>query len=363
RKYLFQNDLSPMDIAYSVTTANILLNATLLEKYLSAIAPQNVTVFLEAFSSTAKQANLSEEQVTTIKKTLLVTELRGLQANFSTYTTEQWSVLFQNDLLNLTVYFNQTLLEIIPLNISCQPYQAIVKAFSIQFSSMTNDTREAIYQHFLKPYLSANAATSTVLCGAGSFENWRELNFGTFFYFFSLEEIMTLNKNFTLNDLSPLDIAYSVTTANILLNATLLEKYLSAIAPQNVTVFLEAFSSTAKQANLSEEQVTTIKKTLLVTELRGLQANFPTYTTEQWSVVFQNDLLNLTVYFNQTLLEIIPLNISCQPYQAIVKAFSIQFSSMTNDTREAIYQHFLKPYLSANAATSTGMFSHLLSSC
>ena len=50
-----------MDIAYSVTTANILLNATLLEKYLSAIAPQNVTVFLEAFSSTAKQVHTKEQ--------------------------------------------------------------------------------------------------------------------------------------------------------------------------------------------------------------------------------------------------------------------------------------------------------------
>ncbi|XP_040214373.1 uncharacterized protein LOC120944382 [Rana temporaria] len=352
-KNFTMNDLSPMDIAYSVTTANILLNATLLEKYLSAIAPQNVTVFLEAFSSTAKQANLSEEQVTTIKKTLLVTELRGLQANFSTYTTEQWSVLFQNYLLNLTVYFNQTLLEIIPLNVTCSSYQAIVQAFSLQFSSMTDDTREAIYQNFLKPYLKAKIAISTVVCDAGNFQDWSELNFGAFFYFFSLEEIMTLNKNFTLNDLSPMDIAYSVTTANILLNATLLEKYLSAIAPQNVTVFLEAFSSTAKQANLSEEQVTTIKKTLLVTELRGLQANFSTYTTEQWSVLFQNDLLNLTVYFNQTLLEIIPLNVTCSSYQAIVQAFSLQFSSMTDDTREAIYQNFLKPYLKAKIAIST----------
>ncbi|XP_077306314.1 uncharacterized protein LOC143925736 [Lithobates pipiens] len=347
------NDLSPMDIASSVTTANVLLNATLLEKYLNAIAPQNVTVFLEALSFRAKQANLSEVQVTTIKTTLLATELRGLQANFSTFTTEQWRDLFQNYLLNLTVYFNQTLLEIIPLSITCDAYQAIVKAFSVQFTSMTNDTKEAIYQYFLQPYLSAKAATSTVVCDTGSFENWRELNFGAFFYFFSLEEIMTLNKNFTLNDLSPMGIAYSVTTANILLNATLLEKYLSAIAPQNVTVFLEALSSAAIQANLSEVQVTTIKTTLLATELRGLQANFSTFTTEQWRDLFQNYLLNLTVYFNQTLLEIIPLSISCKSYQAIVQAFSGQFTSMTNDTRAAIYQHFLKPYLSANATTST----------
>lgn len=60
-KNLFQNDLSSMDIAYSVTTANILLNATLLEKYLSVIAPHNVTAFLEAFSSTAKQVHTKEQ--------------------------------------------------------------------------------------------------------------------------------------------------------------------------------------------------------------------------------------------------------------------------------------------------------------
>lgn len=110
---------------------------------------------------------------------------------------------------------------------------------------MTDETREAIYQYFLKPYLTAQASTSAgmfacplfscemkeflvpscggksltflfnlgaalyhfakkflcflvVVCDAGSFQNWREVNFGVFFYFFQLGEILTLNENFTL---------------------------------------------------------------------------------------------------------------------------------------------------------------------
>lgn len=50
-----------MDIANSVTKANILLNATLLEIYLSAIAPENVTVFLEALYSSAMQVHIKEQ--------------------------------------------------------------------------------------------------------------------------------------------------------------------------------------------------------------------------------------------------------------------------------------------------------------
>ncbi|XP_077306315.1 mesothelin-like [Lithobates pipiens] len=186
-------------LAALVTNADVLLNEALLKTYLNIIAPQNVPVFLQTITSMAIQANLSEEQITTIKTTLLAVELIALQTNVSNYTTEQWTVLFQVYLFNVTAYFNQTLLQFIPKNITCSSYQAIVKAFSLQFSSMTNDAREAIYQNFLKPYLTTKAANYTVVCDAGSFENWRELNFGAFFYFFSLEEIMTLNKNFTLD--------------------------------------------------------------------------------------------------------------------------------------------------------------------
>lgn len=117
---------------------------------------------------------------------------------------------------------------------------------------MTNDTKEAIYQYFLKPYLTAKANTSAgmfpcplfscemkvfrvfycggkslnflvnpvaalyhivkkflcflvVVCDAGSFQNWREVNFGAFFYFFQLVEILTLNEKFTPVSLVQMD--------------------------------------------------------------------------------------------------------------------------------------------------------------
>ncbi|PIO27403.1 hypothetical protein AB205_0014880, partial [Aquarana catesbeiana] len=165
-------------IAALLTNADVLLNEVLLKTYLNMIAPQNVPVFLQSITSVAIQANLSEEQITTIKTTLLAVEFMVLQADFSNYTTEEWTVLFQDYLVNLTAYFNETLLEIIPLNISCSSYQAILKAFSLQYDSMTDNTREAIYGYFMKPYLTSKAANSTVVCDAGSFENWRELNFG-----------------------------------------------------------------------------------------------------------------------------------------------------------------------------------------
>lgn len=58
---LFQDEVAPADMALLVTKTEVLLNETLLEKYLSSIAPQNISVFLQSISSAATQVNRKDQ--------------------------------------------------------------------------------------------------------------------------------------------------------------------------------------------------------------------------------------------------------------------------------------------------------------
>ncbi|KAM3916835.1 mesothelin-like, partial [Leptodactylus fuscus] len=86
---------------------------------------ENIKVFVTALTSATERVKLSQEQVDTVKETLLTVKLQQLQSRFATYTTEDWKGLFETDLTVLIQYFNPTLLQLLPINISCESYQAI----------------------------------------------------------------------------------------------------------------------------------------------------------------------------------------------------------------------------------------------
>ncbi|CAJ0915214.1 unnamed protein product [Ranitomeya imitator] len=351
-KNLTKNALTPNVVADLVTKTDVLQNETLLISYLSKVELENVTVFLTALTSAAEKANLSLELVDNVKQTLLAVELQQLQSNFSSYTTEQWQVLFEIHLTLLIQYFNATLLELLPTSISCSSYQAIVKGFSLDSSALSDDTGRDIYNYFIKRYMTQQATSADIACGAVDYETWIQINFDYFFKYATTEELIIYNKNLTQNALTPNVVADLVTKTDVLQNETLLISYLSKVELENVTVFLTALTSAAGKANLSLELVDKVKQTLLAVELQQLQSNFSSYTTEQWQVLFQIRLTLLIQYFNATLLELLPTNISCSSYQAIVKGFSLDSSALSDDTGRDIYNYFIQRYMTQQATSA-----------
>uniref|UniRef100_A0A8C5Q5H4 Otoancorin n=1 Tax=Leptobrachium leishanense TaxID=445787 RepID=A0A8C5Q5H4_9ANUR len=95
----------------------------------------------------------SESQIISVKETLLDVTLTQLSTSFYLYGTQNWTVLFQNDLVTLLPYFNQSLLQLLPSDLTCSSYQQIVKEFTLNFASLSNQTKEDIFNHFIKRYL------------------------------------------------------------------------------------------------------------------------------------------------------------------------------------------------------------------
>ncbi|XP_075037426.1 uncharacterized protein LOC142098479 [Mixophyes fleayi] len=251
-KNLTQGVLSTTTMAALVTRADVLANETLLISYLSMIEVKNVTVYVKAIVLAAEKENLSEVTITTIKETLLAVELQDLKSTFSTYNTEEWTILFETYLVVLVPYFNQTLLQLLPVDISCSSYQAIVKGFTLVFTSMTQDTQENIYNYFIKAFMMEQSTTTDVSCNAVSYDIWIDLNFGAFINYLTVKDLLLFNKNLTKGVLSPTTMADLVTRADVIANETLLVSFLSKIEVENVTVFVKAIVSAAEKVRKCE---------------------------------------------------------------------------------------------------------------
>ncbi|XP_075421199.1 uncharacterized protein LOC142462869 [Ascaphus truei] len=558
--------LTPNEMAAIITKEDIFSNHTMMTRVLSFINVKNITEYVTAITFQAAEANLSDSQLTTLKETLLDVVLTKLSSDFYLYGTEDWKTLLQKDLALLLPNFNQTLLQLLPTNITCSSYQEIVKGFSITYESLSIQTKDDVYTGYIKKYMSQQSShTVDVACNSTSVKTWVEVNLGNFIQQSTVQDLTQFNKNFTkvetpalltsteladftfiadvlqnstlstillsqikelknyeslleylltiqhsicqntsssscdghqpltqlsmhtqqelltnvfivlntewsllnmsewlgvfdiliadfivalnethisqlplniscgnyqaiiqklnevsskLNDmemksgyaycksyltqqqkssgsacvistngtkdwikqnlgsfstgatfselmelypdldigilleiLTPNDAALLLTKSDVLSNNTLLKEILSLIEPWNITEYVIAITSTASKVNLSESQIITVKGTLLSSLLIKLNSNFSFYKTEDWKILFQKYLVLLLPDFNQTLLQLLPTNISCSSYQEIVKGFSISYESLSNKTKDDIYMVYLKRYLNQSQST------------
>ncbi|KAM3916834.1 uncharacterized protein RB166_015995 [Leptodactylus fuscus] len=337
-----QGSLTLNDIAELVIKTDVLQNKTLLTFYLSKVELKNTTAFVTSLSSAAQKANLSRDQVNTVKETLLAVELQQLQSSFSNYTSKEWQVLFETDLTVLIENFNQTILWLLPINITCDSYQAIIRGLSLANGTLSDEVGTEIYNEFIKTYLTKQLNSTGTTCGASDYQTWTQINLGYFFKYSTFTDLINFNKNLTQKLLASVDSSQQVSKSrwdkllnmfaniltlnataeivirtDVLQNETLLILYLSKVDLKNVTAFVTALSSSAIQANVSQENVTFVKETLLAVEVKQLQSTFTTYTSKEWKALLETDLVVLIQYFNQTILGFLPSNITCDSYQAI----------------------------------------------
>ncbi|XP_053550177.1 uncharacterized protein LOC128641669 [Bombina bombina] len=555
--------LTPTYVTKLLTTTNIFTNETSLKTVLTRLNPENITEYVNAFSTAAEKGNISDSQLTILKQALLELTLIKLNSSYSSYETQDWKILFQNQLVLLLPNFNQTLLQLLPVDINCSSYQEIVKGFSIEYTNLSIETRVEVYNNFIKRYLTQQLHLGDVACESTNLNIWIYNNFGNFSIQLTTEDIVLFNKQYekitnpakltateladytlvadslqnstflisllsqilefkdydtlqgylqrlqtsvcrstgpssnisscepvqslsklsihtqqeiltnvftvlsydwSLNNMSswlhifdilisdflialnethlsqlPLNIScgnyqsiikklsnvyeeitdteaasvYSycklyltqkikstgfacvygttnssqwielnfgqfsvlatvsqlleqypkpdipvlpeiltptyvtklLTTTNIFTNETSLKTVLTRLNPENITEYVNAFSTAAEKGNISDSQLTILKQALLELTLIKLNSSYSSYETQDWKILFQNQLVLLLPNFNQTLLQLLPVDINCSSYQEIVKGFSIEYTNLSIETRVEVYNNFIKRYL------------------
>ncbi|KAL6454951.1 hypothetical protein MHYP_G00366090, partial [Metynnis hypsauchen] len=230
-------------------------------------------------------------------------------------------------------------------NFSCQTYQVVVEALSRQDQLMEEEQKWSIFTYFIYPFLSRGDLSdpSCVSSSSGS-SDWLAKNFGNFSAYASLEELLILNIHFSsvevLNSLSPEQKAELILDPNTgaLENETLVKEVMTGIisssGEEQLYVFFEMFVSITKQEQINFIENAAVRDAILNMTLTALAPNFDTFQPSQYELWFQVNLFVVLASFQPIWLLVIPGNLSCDSYKAILKGMDMSLAVLPVDLEQ-----------------------------
>ncbi|RVE67647.1 hypothetical protein OJAV_G00104930 [Oryzias javanicus] len=131
-------------------------------------------------------------------------------------------------------------------NFSCPTYQIVVKALSSQKAFMDSETQQAVFTHFIQPFLSRNDSSDP---GCISFVNgslnWLVENFGNFSGLASLKDLLALNPNFSsvqfLSELAPSQMAQLIVSTSTSNDTVLVDRVFNQLEQGNALKNVDQF--------------------------------------------------------------------------------------------------------------------------
>ncbi|MEE6497900.1 hypothetical protein FKM82_002923 [Ascaphus truei] len=358
--------LTPSDMAVLLTKQDILTNTSLLTAILSHIEPENVTEYVSAITTAAAQANLSDSQLTTLKETLLDVVLTKLSSDFYLYGTEDWKTLLQKDLALLLPNFNQTLLQLLPTNITCSSYQEIVKGFSITYESLSTQTKDDVYIGYIKKYMSQQSSPSGLACDTANFTTWVEVNIGKFIQQSTAEDLAQFNKNVSkvenIATLTPTQLAEFTIAAELLHNSTLAGIILNRIKQLNTSTEVNDYllkilyslcRGSVSSCAVPDVLSVTTKRLILTGVVEFLHRNWIVQNTPQWLEVFSTLVKTFLPEITGSDIAQLPAHMPCDTAKGIATVMNNAYAQLIPDLQSAVYKYLLSYHKDSKLACDT----------
>ncbi|XP_063790931.1 mesothelin isoform X2 [Pseudophryne corroboree] len=285
-----------------------------------------------------------------LSQALLNKTFEAIKSNISMFNSSDWTQLFQNTLPSILSEISPDQLSLVPQNISCSSYQAILKALDMNFPKMSPERQKSVYKVLIKPYLSKKGPNCSQNVNSSALLSQ---NLGKFSQFAYYSDFVAFNGNFSALDVLPVltvpqIVDYSLVAdigppaassiVGTLQNATDVYNFLTYI---NNVVTLDNGISVSPL----------LSQALLTQTFQVIKPNFSSFNSSDWAQLFQNNLSPVLSEITPDQLSLIPKNISCDSYQAIIKGLDSNFSSMAPANQKNIYQSFIKSYLTMKGNT------------
>ncbi|XP_029585184.1 uncharacterized protein LOC115172166 [Salmo trutta] len=233
---------------------------------------------------------------------------------------------------------------------SCSSYQALVMGLSGELESINEEQKQLIYNHFIRLFLFRKGSSDPGCLGnVNESADWLLKNFGNFSSIADLKDLYELNQHFSalevLNVLSPNQKAELILdpSTGALENETLVKEVfislLESPREEQLNEFFVTFVEVTKQENITIITNTAVRDTMLNLTLMALAPKFDVFEPKDFQLWFQVNLVVLLASFHPGRLVDIPLNITCESYNAI-------FTGL-NQSLE-----FLPPHLSQGVQSS-----------
>ncbi|XP_036380802.1 uncharacterized protein LOC118774902 [Megalops cyprinoides] len=317
-------------------------NATIVKLVFSGLleSPEEgqLDAFFAAFVHATIEKNVTIIRNQAVRDIMLNLTLTALAPRFPIFEPDDFALWFQTNLVVLLASFTPESLVVIPRNISCDSYHAILKGLEESLASLQPAETQGIESS--KEVLMERAPKSC-------------------------KDVPTeVNDPGALDSLSPsqkVELILDPSTG-ALENETIINNIFTSLLKspddRQLGAFFDAFVAATKQRNVTVISNKAVRDTMLNLTLTALTPKFNVFDANNFTVWFQINLVLLLPSLNKGSLTVIPLNISCDSYHAIVKGFDNVFSTFSMEQSENILSFALN-YLSGKPTQGASCMSML----
>ncbi|XP_041704365.2 uncharacterized protein LOC121539718 [Coregonus clupeaformis] len=230
------------------------------------------------------------------------------------------------------------MLTIATSNVTCTNYQVIVKGMDRAFPEMTEGRREGIAGVLLKYLRISVHLINEPVCRLNIHNDtdWLAINLGPYSEYTTYSDLKDFNISgvAVLDSLSPNQKAELVLdpSTGALENETLVKKVfislLESPREEQLNEFFVTFVEVTKQENITIITNTAVRDTMLNLTLMALAPKFDVFEPKDFQLWFQVNLVVLLASFNPGRLVVIPLNITCESYNAIFTGLDQSLQSL-----------------------------------
>ncbi|XP_028251804.1 uncharacterized protein LOC114427786 [Parambassis ranga] len=331
---------------------------------------EQLNQFFQGFTNIIKQENITYIKNPRVRDTILNLTLTALAPDFEDFEPEDFQLWFQVYLVPVMASLHPESLRVIPRNISCASYTAVLTGLLQSLKSLPPIISQGVISsaESLKETFTRCLVPVSLTCEKSPVDEnliCAGVDGSQLANVISNNSSSTVLCSFTITE-HACSSATNLTHSNL---ATLMKCALESQTTYPVEVWklffqkaspaldqaLETFATTAP--NISSKTMSHALEAL--GELRIASFNQSQLQDENFiRSWFQTKMRPfLASPSSNFLICLSSNNFSCQTYQIVIQAFSSQRAFMDRDGRQAVFTHFIKPFLSRNDSSDPGCVS------
>ncbi|KAG7226314.1 hypothetical protein INR49_003066 [Caranx melampygus] len=332
-------------------------NETIVREVLTSLTESpdgdQLNQFFQAFADISKQKNITHIMNPAVRDTILNLTLTGLAPEFGDFKPEDYKLWFQVNLATVLASLSPDSLVVIPSNISCASYAAILTGLQQSLTSLPLDLSQGVRSSVksLKERFPRCSLADSFLCKETPVDEdliCAPVNGSQLEQTPSTDNSPGALCNFTIT-------AHACSSATNLTQNNLVTLMKCSLESQT-TYPVEVWKLFFQKATPAIDEALDSLATMALGEVKI--ANFSQAQLQNNTFVsswFQTKLRPFLASPSRNFLSCLSSrNFSCQTYQT---AFSSQRPSMDREKAQAVYNHFIKPFLSRNDSSDPGCVS------
>jgi len=215
-------------------------------------------------------------------------------------------------------------------NFSCDTYQVVVQALGRQASLMAEEQKRAVFTQFVQRFLSRDDLKDPAcLSKTTSSADWLEKNIGNFSSYADLEDLKSLNENFSsfesLALLTPTQVAELTLSSGVLNNtnqiSAVFDRLEEGAGIDNVEEFLTALSTAPESLHI----IPAVRDVMMNRTFIIIRSKIQEFEASAWVMWFTVKLIPILPSFTAEMLATVTANISCTNYHVIVEGLGSVF--------------------------------------